>query len=1290
MKEKVILYICADLNAPACLRKLRKFTTCATKRGFRVVVVWPGYYWQADENIWKLDFFRVFSKNTFCSVVLDAELSFDLKLFEAHAEYAKQLGIPFVVLDANIPGAINIMYDDEKMFEEILEHLLVQHKVTKITFAGDEGQPNQTSRFLEVYKSVLAKHNIPFDEERVTSCNTVLGLGMNKVISCIKKKMPEAVITTTFTLGICVSNAMCDMGYSVPGDIIVAGMNGLSNRRAGIPDLTAGNRNLTLMADKALELIEKFLREEEVAELTRIPMERHLSESCGCDRALEDDNLAEYIRYIMVEKNLSMTQERKQAKVLEHFLLANSVQETADLIRDVLPDDTYFCVRREVLDDIMEAKTEMTNTDEYVIFADAEKEREGTVFDQKLLYERANKQGRNAAPLIMYPVYVKHESYGFVISEAPEFVRTQMMMGRFLNMLSRGFAYYMKSFEIRQNAKKLQDAYSRLRGFQVRDAMTGFYNHTGLIQELEKIKSECSKKRESLYYVCVDLDRLGNINDIYGHSEGDSAIMDLADIIKDCSNRNDIVAHLGSDEFIIFLRSSEEGERSVESFLNYMQSHVDIYNKTSDKEYTLNTNTSSGMVVVYEDTDMSLVVDEALSDKRLLKNNRRGNYTAGVEELNDDELKKADLIREVIDQNKFRYAYQPIVKASDGEIFGYEALMRTDTEEPISPLTMLKYATVNKRLYDIERATFFNVLEDITNKSEVLNGKKVFVNSIPGYQIDHSDFEVLKKKYPGIFKNIFIEITEQAEQNDEEIRVLTQRSVEEGFAIAIDDYGCGYSNTAALLRYTPNCVKIDRLLISNLQSDSRKQHFVKNIIEFAHDNNFYALAEGVETADELKASIALGADLIQGFYLAKPTLDVITEIPHNLKEEIEEFNKKADEKKYDKIYVVSKERELMLSRVAMELYTEILLSGQDLTLFGNLEYSAAVKIRVKENTNSTLTIKNIILDNGAGNVGIEIGENATLTLIVEGENFINSNGIKVPETSKLILKGEGNLEIKTKSKNAFGIGNDLQHPFGSIVMDITGDLSLFIDGEQVVGIGGCRPGPGAKIQLRGGNNKIVSSSTAFIGIGSFSGNPHIEITEMHMVVDFNVVNGIGIGSPTGQINVRVSNTFLEIKAGGKSITGIGSATKGDNIIEILSAQVLVDMNSPRVIMVGCPFGKVRVYIERAKVELFGSGGRVLGIGCLDMNAELVLRSVGIAIKITSDGAMCLGVKPENRDFGQAVPVLEVISTNDELSPEAEDIMKAPPPRLEGLGGPPPIVAGPPSEALGPNGIANKV
>lgn len=1251
-----------------------------------MVAVWPGYYWQAKENLWKLDFFRVFSRDTFCAVVVDGELSLDKEIFGKHAKLAKEAGIPFVVLDEEIPGAINVKYDDEKMFGEIMEHLLVQHKVSKITFAGDEGQPSLSDRYLNVYKNTLKKYNIPFEENRITSCNTVIGKGREKVIASIKENPPEAVICSTFTLGIGIVNALKDLGYSVPGDVVVAGMNGISNRRAGIPDLTAGNRNLTLIADKGLELVEKALAGEDLTGTHLLPMEKHLSESCGCFVSLEDNDMSDYIRAIMLERNLSITQERTQAKSLEMFINAEEVTNTADLIRDVLPDDTYFCIRKSVLNDVTEAKTEVSNEDRYVVFADRNKENEGIDFDRAELHRRAEKQGRNAAPVIMYPVYVKHETYGIVIAEAPEFIGRQMMMGRFLNMLSRGFAYYMKSFEIRQNARKLQDAYTRLRGFQVRDAMTGFYNNSGLIQELEKIKEECAKNHETLHYVCVDLDKLGNINDIYGHSEGDSAIMDLADIIKECASRNDIVAHLGSDEFIVFLRTSEgEGKRTTEAFLNFLKIHVDDYNKSSDKEYTINTNTSSGMVVVYEDTDMSLVVDEALSDKRLLKNNRRGNFTGGVDELNEDEMKKADLIREVIDQNKFLYAYQPIVKASDGTIFGYEALMRTDTEEPISPLTLLKYATANQRLYDIERATFFNVLEDITKKGDVFEGKKIFVNSIPGYQIDQSDFEILKKKYPDVFKDIFIEVTEQTEQNDEEIRVLTQRSNSEGFSIAIDDYGCGYANTSALLRYTPNCVKIDRLLISNLHSDPRKQHFVKNIIEFAHDNHFYALAEGVETSDELKASIALGVDLIQGFYLAKPTFEVLEELPQSLKEEVEECNKKAGEQRYDKVYVVSRERELLLTRIAMELYTEILLTGQDLSLYGNMEYAAAVKIRVKENTNTTLTIKNVILENELTETGIEIGENSTLTLILEGENVIYSNGIKVPASSTLILKGDGNLRIQTKNHAAFGIGNDLQHPHGTIIMDISGELDIRVDGERAVGIGGCVPGPGAKIQLKGGNNLIKSSSTAFVGVGSFTGNANVDISETHFVIDFNVVNGVGIGSPTGQSNVRVSNAFLEIKAGGKSITGIGSASKGDNQVEIISAQVLIDMNSPRVVMIGCPYGKMRVYVEHSKVELFGSGGRVLGVGCLDMNGELILRSVGFAVKITSDGAMCLGVKKEKRDFGTAVPVLEVISTNEE---SLEEVARNPIPG--GAPGAHPIAgfSGPPPEALGPHGLAN--
>ena len=387
--------------------------------------------------------------------------------------------------------------------------------------------------------------------------------------------------------------------------------------------------------------------------------------------------------------------------------------------------------------------------------------------------------------------------------------------------------------------------------------------------------------------------------------------------------------------------------------------------------------------------------------------------------------------------------------------------------------------------------------------------------------------------------------------------------------------------------------------------------------------------------------------MIQGLYLAKPSLEILTRLPDHLIKEIEYCNQGTDENHFAKLYVVSKEREMMLTRIALELYTEILLSGQTVTLIGNNEYPAGVKIRVKDNTDTTLTIRNIILQNESSDVGIEIGENATLTLILEGENYIYSNGIKVPESSLLKLQGKGNLHIQTKCQGAFGIGNDLLHPFGNVIMDISGELDINVNGERAVGIGGNLPGANVKLQLKGGNNRIQSQATAFVGIGAFAGEVNVDVSETHFVIDYNCVSGVGIGTPSGKSITRISNALFEIKGGGKSITGIGSASKGDNRLEIVSAQVEMDMNAPRVIMIGCAMGHSKIYAEHTRLELHGSGGHIMGMGSADMGSEIVLKSVGVAIKISSDDPMPIGAKPENCDFGASEPEIQIINYSAE-------------------------------------------
>ncbi|MBR4580828.1 MAG: EAL domain-containing protein [Lachnospiraceae bacterium] len=1277
MSTNAICYIAADLNDTASLRKLQKFTTRATEKGYAVTAMWPGYSWHLKEQEWKLNFFKFFRPEDFCAVVVDCEFGFSSDILEKQAVIARKLGIPFIVLDMEVEGAYSVIYDDEDVFEQLLEHLVIKHHAKDIVFAGDVGYSNTNQKYLNIYKEFLKKENIPFDESRVCEADSFFGRDLENVVRVVKMKKPDAIVCTSPNYGVGATRILSQLGYSVPSDIVVAGMNKLQNRRTGIPDLTSGSRNITMQVNKCLEIIEKVNSGKDAERVVKVPMKLHLSESCGCSRT-EEVKLDEFVRDLVLQRNLAVTQERKQNVSFGQMLETKDLTEVKEILRSILPGNSFFCVRDSFRNAVKGAGNDPTAEEKFHVYASYDPEMEGHVFDTAYLHKLCDRQRRNVAPLIIYPAYVRGEIYGFVVSDSPRFMEIQMMMGRFILALCRSLAFFQRNKEIEQSNVRLQNMNDNLRNAQIRDPMTGLFNNSGLIYELEKIKKTCIEKGERLNYVCIDLDHLSNINDIYGHNEGDCAIIDIADIIKETMLRNDICAHLGSDEFIVFFRSNEdESERSVDSFIRHLEANVADYNRSTDKEYTLNINTSSGMVVLFEDTDMSQVIDDALANKRLLKNNRRGSYISGTEELNSDEIKQQDTMKEVIDDNLFRYAYQPIVNASDGSIFAYEALMRTDTEVSISPLTLLKYATINKRLYDIERATFFNVFRDISEKKDALEDKKVFINSIPGFQIDNADFETLKKKYPGLLKNIFIEVTEQTEQNDEELRILTERSMKEGFSIAIDDFGCGYSNTSSLLRYTPNCVKIDRLLISNLHSDPRKQHFVKNIIEFAHDNNFLALAEGVETADELKASIALGVDLIQGFYLAKPNFEVLKALPDHLIKEIEYCNQKNDDQHFTKLYVVSKEREMMLTRIALELYTEILLSGQTVTLLGNNDYPAAMKIRVKDNTNSTLTINNVILDNNPGDVGIEIGENATLTLILEGENYITGNGIRVPESSVLKLQGSGNLHISSKCKTAFGIGNDLLTPFGNVIMDISGELDIDVNGEKAVGIGGNIPGAGVKLLLKGGNNRIHSQSSAFVGIGAFSGEVNADISETHFVIDYMVVNGVGIGTPAGKSNVRISNSFVEVKVGGKSITGIGSASKGDNHLEILSAQLRMDMNAPRVIMIGCPFGRSRIYIEHAKAELFGSGGKVLGIGCADMSGLLILRSVGLIIKIHSQGALPLGVRPDNQDFGTAVPEIEVISDGEpQPGPPVPDVSQLvlPPQGLEGYGPPPEFMA----------------
>lgn len=779
-------------------------------------------------------------------------------------------------------------------------------------------------------------------------------------------------------------------------------------------------------------------------------------------------------------------------------------------------------------------------------------------------------------------------------------------------------------------------------GLARRDMLTGMFNQQGILEQLEQWAKRCQESGEKLLLISVDIDRLGDINNIYGHAEGDVAIQTLAEILRNSLSEHEAAARLGGDEFLIAMPIAGEAEQAVDSLMHAVIGRLDSYNRISEKGYSLEIIYSHLVLDPTPEMRIQDALDEAFSQKRIVKNNRRtiNSIQEGIREQDYDPAEEK-LVNEILDQNKFRYEFQPIVDARTGDIYGYEALMRTGKDDSVPPYVILKYAVKCQRLYDVERATFGNVLATVAGKQELFGDKKVFINSIPGYQLDGTDYEKLRREYAAVFQQMVVEVIEQSELNDKDLDTLLERSQEAGFDIAIDDYGTGYSNTSSLLRYLPNCLKIDRLLITNIQEEPKKQHFVKSIIAFAHDNGFLVLAEGVETAAELKAVIHMGVDLIQGFYTAKPSPEIIQRVAQDIKSEI--ISTCIDNKGQTnrKIFMVTQERELPLMRLALEQYTGILLSDQELTLVGNASYVAGMSVKIKDGASCRLTLRNVHLESIAGLPCIDIGKNARLTVLLEGDNQLDKIGIRVPEGSSLILEGSGSLRVKAQEIRCYGIGNSCTSGVGEILWASSGSLYLHTEGNDCIALGGGIYRQGGGIQMDGGNVEISVASETGIGIGCCEGALPIVIRNCKLRLDINSGTGLGIGSLKGDQNIHIANSGVELIGSGSRLCGIGSIEKTNGLIRIESGKLSVKFNGQNVSMVGNAGGSLNVQTKDCRLELKGEGSRVLGIGSMDGSAVIHSKNAVYDIYVRAGEYNLIGAKEDNLSFEGGERLLKI-------------------------------------------------
>lgn len=1127
---------------------------------------------------------------------------------------------PVVSFDSRIEGFADSVYNYEPAADMIIGHLMDFHGAKTIDFVGG---PNDLyhENILHCFVKAMERRGYIIPENRIHHGRDWLDDFSEIADKIIANGLPDAVVCCSDLTAVQVTEALTNKGISIPDDVLLTGFNLMEPYGADYLNITSTLRDPYVMAHNAAGyIISKLKGTEYNPESDEHAASLETGMTCGCKRL----NISTLCR----EAASDMTfMQRSGFDSYYNFMSEDLVAAETfydylwkmDWYTHFLGDFSGFwmCLNNKVMHNAMPDPgfTDKINLSYKRIGSN------GTVdlmakFPREQMLPAIFEHRDSPAGFIFTSLHFMGVNYGYVA----------LSYGNSGKVYDKSYVKWLRCVSCALEKQRRHILYNdAVTDAQVRDSLTGLLNMRGYTRIMTERCGKFNDPSKLLRIISIDIENLKGINDTYGYAEGDKVLSSLGVALIGAGGENDIVVRVSGDEFFI-AGILEEG--SVDDVPSRLQSVIESLNHRDNREYGINLYTATVSAPITDKAILEKLPYEAAYQRTLTKDSHtKMHKTADVNKESFDPEERQNVIR-LLNENLFTYHFQPIVSAKTGRIFAYEALMRSGDEFRLSPLTILTHAQALDRLHDVEKCTLFNTLRFAKENQQLLSGKLLFVNSIPAYTLPDSDFERLYQLYGDIMKNVVIEFTEQTEASDSQLNSLIERSQRCGFKIAVDDYGTGYSNISNLLNFMPNVVKIDRSLIMNIHKDKRKKHFTRNIIDYAHDNNFMALAEGVELAEELQTVIAMGVDLIQGYYTAKPSPDIVSAIDQNIAQEIQEYNRQSEIRRVRKTYFAGNEREISLMALDLDSYTDIIINKPEYTLTGNKNYISEMTVRAKDNTDCILNLVDIFIKHEGTDASVAVGKNSTMTLNIIGEVSI-TGGIYVPSGSTLRITGDGALTINSASNQTFAIGSDISQPYGNIEIDSNIRLYIHLDSEKSVAIGGGRNDNDSHIKIKCKELVIEQLGKKTLGIGSVLSGADISVEGTRMNIEHHSNLALGMGSLCAPCNISINSSSAIVDMSGDKIGGFGSFNSCGGSINLSDVQINTVFKGKEILAIGADKQFGEITMSDCTVNALIEGAESVVLGAADCDGTISMKTCSGDIVVRSGVKTLLGVKPEN-------------------------------------------------------------
>jgi diguanylate cyclase len=405
------------------------------------------------------------------------------------------------------------------------------------------------------------------------------------------------------------------------------------------------------------------------------------------------------------------------------------------------------------------------------------------------------------------------------------------------------------------------------------DALTGLPNRRSFNRRLDQEIAATKTDGRCLALLCLDLDRFKEVNDLFGHAAGDALLKTVGRCITSVLDDRQMVARMGGDEFTIIVPGLSDPLIAGRIAENIMEAFRIENEKSAAGSLALG---SIGIAIYPNDAlDRDALLSHADTALYRAKAEGRGTYrffeAAMGEEIKTRRYLEHDL-RHAIAKGEFHLVYQPQKTIATEETIGFEALIRWHHSERgvISPETFIPVAEESGLILQIDEWVLRTACREAATWSRPLvvavNVSAVQLHSV---QFSHKLHEILLQTgLPP--RRLELEITETALIRDLDRALATLRQVKAlGVRVAMDDFGTGYSSLANLRAFPFDKIKIDGSFIKSVDRNEQTAAIVRAVLGLGKGLGLPVLAEGIETAGELKFLASEFCGEGQGFYFGR-------------------------------------------------------------------------------------------------------------------------------------------------------------------------------------------------------------------------------------------------------------------------------------------------------------------------------------------------------------------------------------------------------------------------------------